>query len=146
MKAAEVKLTYKSKQRASERPKVLSSKDCYGILLNCFDEDTIEYREYFKVLLLNRSNRVLGIYNLAEGGISEVQVDVRMVMQAAILSNASGIILAHNHPSGEKEPSLEDKKLTKKVEEACNLMGFRLLEHLIITPESYYSFVDEGIL
>ncbi|NDW09327.1 RadC family protein [Dysgonomonas sp. 520] len=142
----EVKLSYKTKQKASERPKVLSSESVYKLLLNCFDADTIEFREYFKVLLLNRANQVLGVFNISEGGISETVVDIRLILQSAILSNASGIVLSHNHPSGNLNPSQSDDNMTRKVIEACKIMDISLLDHVIITSESYYSYADEGKL
>ena len=140
----EVKLSYKTKQKASERPKVLSSESVYKVLLNCFDADTIEFREYFKVLLLNRANRVLGVFNVSEGGISETVVDIRLILQSAILSNASGIILSHNHPSGNIQPSKADDMITNRIKSACELMNINVLDHVIITSESYYSYADEG--
>ena len=142
----EVKLTYKTKQKASERPKVLSSKTTYDLLLNCFDSDTIEYRETFKVLLLNRGNKVLGVFNVSEGGINETIVDIRLILQAAILSNASSIILSHNHPSGETKPSRQDDIITNRIKTACEVMGITVLDHIVITNEKYYSYADEGRL
>ena len=140
----EVKLTYKTKQKVSERPKVLSSESVHKVLLNCYDTDTIELRECFKVLLLNRANRVLGVFNVSEVGISETVVDIRLVLQSAILSNASGIIVSHNHPSGEIQPSKQDDMITNRIKSACELMNINLLDHIIITSESYYSYADEG--
>jgi len=140
----EVKLSYKAKQKASERPKALNSKASYDILLNCFDSDTIEFRESFKVLLLNRSNQVLGVFNVSEGGISETVVDIRLILQSVILSNASGIILAHNHPSGNLKPSPQDNDITDRVKKACEIMNILLLDHIVITSEHYYSYADEG--
>jgi DNA repair protein RadC len=140
---SEVKLTYKTKQKASERPKILDSKTTYDLLLRCFDADTLELKESFKVLLLNHGNRVLGVMNVSEGGISGTVVDARLIMQSAILSNATKIIIAHNHPSGNIQPSAQDSFITSRVKQACNLMDIELLDHLIITPESYYSFADE---
>ena len=140
----EVKLSYKTKQNASERPKVLSSESVHKVLLNCYDADTVEFREYFKVLLLNRANRVLGVFNVSEGGISETVVDIRLILQSAILSNASGIILSHNHPSGNINPSQNDDIMTRKIKEACKVMDIVLLDHIIITSESYYSYADKG--
>ena len=143
---SEVKLAYKTKQKASERPKVFSSKTSYDILRNCFDPDTIEYRESFKVLLLNRCNKVLGVMNVSEGGINNVLVDIRLILQAALLGNASGLIIAHNHPSGVLESSLDDDTLTARVKNACQIMDISLLDHIIISSESYYSYADNGKL
>ena len=140
----EVKLTYKTAQKASERSKVSDSKTSYRLLQNCFDSDTIELREYFKVLLLNRSNKVLGVFNVSEGGTSQTAVDVRLIMQSAILSNASGIILCHNHPSGSLTASRQDELLTQRIKKACEVMDIALLDHIIIGLDGYYSFADEG--
>ena len=144
--ANEVKLSYKAKQKASERPQILDSKTSYNILLNCFDPDTIELRECFKILLLNRANKVLGVFNVSEGGISGTTVDIRLILQSAILSNASGIILSHNHPSGNVKPSREDNLLTERIKSCCKLMDINVYDHIIITSEGFYSYSDEGLL
>ena len=143
---SEVKLTYKTKQKASERPKIQSSQSTYDLLLKCFDADTIELKESFKVLLLNRANKVLGVTNISDGGIIGTLVDVRIVMQSVILSAATRIVIAHNHPSGNLQPSANDCFVTKRIKQACNLMDIELLDHLIITTEGYYSYADEGRL
>ena len=140
----EVKLTYRTKQKASERPKVSNSRTTYELLLKCFDAGTIELKESFKVMLLNHGNKVLGVMNVSEGGISGTIVDTRLIMQSAILSNATRIIICHNHPSGNVQPSAQDSFITNRVKQACNLMDIEILDHIIITPESYYSFADEG--
>jgi DNA repair protein RadC len=142
----EVKLTYRTKQKASERPKTNDSRTTYELLLKCFDADTIELKESFKVLLLNHGNKVLGVMNVSEGGMSCTTVDVRLIMQSVILSTASKIIIAHNHPSGRLQPSAEDSFITSRIRKACELLEIQLLDHLIITPESYFSFADEGNL
>ena len=146
MKAAEVQVTYKTKVKASERPKLTTSKEVYELLLNTYDKDTIELKEYFKVVLLNQANKVLGVHNLSEGGIDEVYCDVRQIMQIAVLTNASSIIVSHNHPSGNTEPSINDRRLTTNIKQVCEIMNIRLLDHVIVTLESYYSFTDEGDL
>ena len=142
----EVKLTYRTKQKASERPQINNSKTIYELLLKCFDADTIELKESFKVLLLNNGNRVLGLLNVSEGGITGTIVDARLIMQSVILSNATRIVMAHNHPSGNLTPSVQDTFITNRIKQACNLMDIEMLDHLIITPENFYSFADEGLL
>lgn len=144
LKVCEVKLTYKSKIKASEREHVQSSEKAYKLLLSVFDTETIQYRESLKMLLLNSASKVLGICSISEGGISETSADLHLIMQAAILGNASGIILAHNHPSGNLKPSLADDQLTQRVKEVSKLLDIHLHDHLIITDESYYSYADEG--
>ena len=142
----EVKLTYKTKQKASERPKIDCSEKTYNLLLKCFDADTIELKESFKILLLNQANKVLGVMNVSDGGVSGTLVDAKLIMQSVILSNATQIIMAHNHPSGSLVPSAQDCFITKRVKQACDLMDVQLLDHLIISPESYYSYADDGRL
>ena len=139
-KVCEVKLTYKSKIKASEREKILSAENAYKILLSVFDSETIQ----FKVILMNRANKVLGVCHISEGGLNETSADIRIIMQAAILGNASAIILAHNHPSGNIQPSMQDDQVTKRVKEIAKLIGINLLDHLIITDETYYSYSENG--
>jgi DNA repair protein RadC len=144
---AEVQLIYKSKVKASERKKITCSRDAYEIFIENWNPDIIEFVEEFKILLMNRSNAVLGILEISKGGISGTVTDVRVVYLAAIKANASGIICAHNHPSGNLNPSESDTRLTQKLKEAGNLMDIQLLDHLILTTEdSYYSFADNGLL
>ena len=99
-------------------------------------------------LLLNRANKVLGISTISEGGLSGTVTDVRLIYQYAIKANASGIIIAHNHPSGNINPSESDQKITNKIKDAGNLLDIQLLDHIILTAEIeiYRSFADEGQL
>jgi DNA repair protein RadC len=144
---SEVQLIYRSKVPASQRVKISCSRDAYDLLLKSWDFNYIEFVEEFKMLLMNRSNAVLGILSVSKGGISGTVTDVRLIFQAAIKANASGIIVCHNHPSGNLNPSESDSKITHKIKEAGNLMDIQLLDHLIITTEgNYYSFADNGLL
>lgn len=143
----EVAVSYRNKTKASERPQIVSSKSAYEYLSQVYDENTVELREYFKVVLLNQANRVLGYSDISFGGIDGTYCDVRHIMQVAILSNATGIIISHNHPSGGKPtPSESDKKLTAAIEEACKFLNITLIDHMVITKEDYYSFADNCIL
>ena len=144
---AEVQLIYKSKVKASDRKKITCSRDAYKIFMENWNPDIIEFVEEFKILLMNRSNSVLGILEISKGGISGTVTDVRLIYQGAIKANASGIIVCHNHPSGNLNPSESDVKITQKIKEAGSLMDIQLLDHLIITTDdSYYSFADNGLL
>ena len=127
---------------------IRNSKDIYNLLISkVYDEDTIGYRESFKVLLLNNANRIIGYTTISEGGLTATLVDLRIVMQTALVSNATSLILSHNHPSGMLKPSVQDDELTRKIKEACRIMEIRLLDHIIVTPENgYYSYADEGRL
>ena len=102
----EVELSYKPKFKNIY--KVVSSEDAYKYLLPTYKEGTICYKEYFKVLFLNQASQVLGYTLISEGGITDTTVDVRVILQAALLTNSVAIILAHNHPSGSMKPSRQD--------------------------------------
>lgn len=143
---SEIQLIYKTKVKASERPYIKSSKTVYQLALQYWNPDTIEFFEQFKILLLNQSNKVLGMYEVSSGGIAGTSVDLRMIFAAALKTNAVSLIMIHNHPSGQVKPSEADMQITRKVKEAGRIMDITLLDHLIITPETYYSFVDEDAL
>lgn len=144
---SEVQLTYKNKVRASDRKKITCSRDAYNIFMENWNPEIIEFVEEFKILLMNRANAVLGILEISKGGISGTVTDVRVIFQAAIKGNASGIICAHNHPSSNINPSESDNKITQKIKEAGNLLDIQLLDHLILSTDGdYYSFADNGLL
>ncbi len=143
-KVGEVELSYKPSFKNLH--KVVSSEDAYKYLLPTYKEGTICYKEYFKVLFLNQSNQVLGYTLISEGGITDTSVDVRVILQAALLTNSVALILAHNHPSGSLKPSQQDIEITKQVKRAAKLMRIEVFDHLILTDEGYYSFADEGQL
>lgn len=140
----EIKLSY-SRKGNCERS-IATSLDVVGIFREHFDADEMDYRESFFALYLNQANKVLGIKKISECGISSTLVDVRIVMQAALLCNASGIIVAHNHPSGNLKLSSCDIKLTSRIQEAAKIMGMSLLDHIILTSDSHLSFADEGMI
>lgn len=146
-KVCDVKLTYNTKVKSSERAVVRDSNSTYSLLMDhIYDSETIQYREYMKLILLNRAHKVLGIVHISEGGLDSTSADIRIIMQAAILGNASAMILSHNHPSGNKQPSNQDDVLTDKVNKAAKLFNIRLLDHIIVTDSGYYSYSDEGRL
>lgn len=130
-------------QEIPEKPQISSSKDAYQVLkLNLADSRT----EEFWAIFLNQNNKVIHIAQLTQGGINQSIVDIRILFKTALDYFSTGIIISHNHPSGNLKPSSEDINITKKVKEAGNLMNIQLLDHLIITQSSYLSFADEGIL
>lgn len=145
-RVAEVELIYKSKVKASERPLIRCSKDSYNILWSVWDPNKIEMLEEFKVLLLNRGNKVIGLYDVSSGGITGTVADPRLILATAIKSLAVSIILSHNHPSGNLKPSKADEEITIKINEAAKYHDIKVLDHIIITSEQYYSFADEGLL
>src|SRR5690554_4680230 len=143
---AEIQLTYKTKVKPSLRPKITSSKEAYEILVENWDEDKLEFVEQFKVLLLNRANKVLGIFEVSTGGVSGTVADPKLIFVAAIKGNASAMILAHNHPSGQLKPSDADINVTKKLKDGGKYLEISVLDHIIVTSEGYYSFADEGLM
>lgn len=120
---------------------ITSSRDAFRILspLMC----DLGHEEFW-VLFLNQANKVQKRMKISSGGISETAVDIRLILKNAILSGASGIILSHNHPSGNGRPSSADENFTKKMKEAAKLMDVRVLDHIIIAKDTYFSFADEG--
>src|SRR5664280_63852 len=144
---SEVRLVYRTKIKASDRLDVKCSKDAFDIFLENWNKDSIEHFEEFKLMLLTRSNKVLGIASISKCGISGTVTDVRVILQYAIKANASGIIICHNHPSGNLQPSESDLTITRKIKESGNLMDIQLLDHLLIIPEEKYcSMADEGLI
>ena len=111
-----------------------------------WDEDKIEFVKQFKVMLLNKAQRVLGIYEMSTGGVAGTIADIRLVFIAALKANACGVILSHNHPSGNLIPSRADEELTRKMKQAGMLIEIPVLDHIIMTSESYFSFADQGLL
>ncbi|GIQ57154.1 DNA repair protein [Flavobacterium collinsii] len=143
---SEIELIYKTKIKASQRPHIRSSASAYKIAMEIWNLNTIDFFEQFKILLLNQSNKVLGVYEVASGGISGASIDLRLVFAAALKANASALIMIHNHPSGKTLPSLADKLITQKARHAGSLLDIAVIDHLIITSERYYSFADKGNL
>lgn len=143
---SEVELIYKTKVKASQRPKIVSSKDAAQLLRRLWDVNKIDFVEQFKVLLLNRSNKVLGMVEISSGGVTGTIVDCKLIFVAALKANACNLIISHNHPSGNLKPSKADEELTQKIKEAGKFLDIRLHDHIIVTSESYYSFADEGLI
>lgn len=146
-KVNEIKISYKGGLKSSMWQKITNSKDAAELLFEDWDKDTIALQECFKVVLLNNSNKVKGVYQISQGGITGTLVDVRILFAVILKSLSVGIILTHNHPSGKLLPSENDKRLTSKIKKASGLFDIKLLDHLILTPDGdYYSFSDNGIL
>jgi DNA repair protein RadC len=143
-KISEIEITYKPQKYSTE--KVTNSLNAEIVFRDFWDTGTIEYYEEFKVMYLNRGQQVLGIYTHSKGGLVGAICDVRMIFQAALKANAHSIILAHNHPSGNLEPSQADRDITRKIKEAGKLLEIPVTDHLILTQCSYLSFADNGYL
>ena len=142
---SEVELKYKTKFNAQNRPRIKVSQNAYDIFLQMWS-DNIQFVEEFNILLLNRSNHVIGFKNTSKGGIAGTVVDAKVIFSAAILALASNIIIGHNHPSGGLHPSQADIDITQKLKKGGKVLDICVLDHLIVTPHGYYSFADEGKL
>ena len=132
--------------KASERPQINSSIDVYKVLQENWNYEVIEFIEEFKILLLNRANRVIGIVPISVGGTAGTIADPKVIFVSALKCNASSIVLCHNHPSGNLKPSHADIELTKKLKNAGQFLDLPILEHIILTKDGYLSFADEGIM
>jgi len=141
----EIQLNYK-KDSNTDVVKITSSRGVNEYIRKLFPENQINHREHMYALYLNNSNHIVGYYLLSLGGITGTIVDIRVTFQAALLSNAVALILVHNHPSGTLKPSNADKQITRKIQRAGDMLDIKLLDHLIITEDSYYSFADENDL
>ena len=139
-----IRLTHKTKQ--SELFPITQSADCATVARKIFDADSLEWVESFVVIALNRANKVLGFYKVSQGGITGTIADPRVILQFALLSNATSLILVHNHPSGNLKPSRQDEELTNKIKIAASYFDIKVLDHIILTSEAYTSFADEGLL
>lgn len=143
---AQLKLYYR-RPLLQQMVSILSASDAVNWLRDhVIDGDQIDLKEFFWVLLLTRSNRLLGHTTLAMGGSSGVVVDIKELFQLVLLSNAKGLIVTHNHPSGSLTASPSDKAITRKIAKVAKLFDIHLLDHIIITSESYLSFVEGGLL
>lgn len=144
-KVAEVELVYKGKGN-HQRPVIQTAEDAYVLLRATWDDNKIELVEQFKIMLLDTNGECLGIAELASGNITCCLVDVRLIFATALKSRATSIILAHNHPSGNLKPSNNDIKLTKKIMEGGVILDVTVADHLIVTNNSYYSFMNENVM
>ncbi|QTY25881.1 DNA repair protein RadC [Flavobacterium sp. CS20] len=124
-------------------PKISSSYDGYKVMKSIIAD--LEHEEFW-VLLLDNSNKVINKQQISKGGITSTTVDIRLIFKKALSCGAVALILAHNHPSGTLKPSRLDIKLTEKIKKATMLMDFKLLDHIIVTDKSYYSFADQQLL
>lgn len=130
-------------EKVEEKPVIKSSLDVVNLMQN-----KIAYLDHEElwVIYLNQSSRILGVAQINKGGIASTEVDVRIVLQQAVVKKSTQIILCHNHPSGSIRPSKADIQLTEKTRKAANLLDVMLVDHIIIHRERYFSFVEEGML
>ena len=144
-RVSEVKIVYRPIIQPEERPTATSQEEATK-LMRPFFEPFIYHHEEAWVMLLNNAARVLGVSRICSGGLNSTMVDIKVLFQHVIKSNATAIILFHNHPSGNPRPSAIDKQLTTRVNEACKLLEVQFLDHVIIFGEGTFSFHEEGLL
>lgn len=130
-------------EEVTDDPMIRQSSDVYNIMRNRLER--LNYEEFW-ILMLSRSNRVISEERLSQGGTASTVVDIKLLLKSVIDKLASGIILVHNHPSGNCNPSNEDDRLTHRIKEAATLLDIKLFDHIIITPNSYYSYTDNSRL
>ena len=146
MKISEVTLKYKTSVPIDDMPTIQCSEDAMILLRPIFDEYTIQLREEFVIILLNSNKRCLGWSKISIGGSNATIVDPATIFQLALLGNAQSVILAHNHPSGNLNPSTADIHLTRRVAKAGGYLSIKVDDHIIITQDSYYSFREKGLV
>jgi DNA repair protein RadC len=143
--AAEIQVSYRP--AISSKPVIKSALDAFIELRPFYPDATIHLQEQFIVAYLNKANRLLGIYKASAGGISGTVADPRLILAVALKICASALILSHNHPSSNLQPSRADIELTRKIKEGAHLLDMKVFDHLVISPDNqYYSFANEGIL
>lgn len=126
-----------------QRINIVKSADAAEIVIPLLQDLN---HEAFCVIYLNQSSRVIRYEMISNGGLTATVADIRIILKNALLHNANRIVVAHNHPSGNKQPSAADKELTNKLKDAADLMDIKLMDHLIITGTAYYSMADEGLI
>lgn len=141
-----ISLSFDKKIKKSELRTITDAQSCVSVLREVFNKDTFDWTEEVVMLCLNRANKVVGFYKVSSGGLSSCILDPRVIFTIALNCGATSIILSHNHPSGNTTPSVQDKDITKKVKEAGKLLDIGLLDHIILTDDNYYSFMEEGDL
>ncbi len=141
---AEIKISYSHKVKPSNQVRITCSRDVYNYVAPLWPD--IDYKERFAMLMLSRSNKILGLSWISQGGISGTIVDVRLIFQAALKANSTSIILVHNHPSGKMETSDADLKITRKIKSGGDILDITVLDHVIISSEKYLSMADDGLL
>lgn len=128
----------------TDRISIRTNQDAVDIFREIWEPGTLELYESVYVLFLNKSMRVLGFKRQSFGSIDGCVFDTRLILATALLSASTGIIVAHNHPSANTQPSMSDETVTRKLKEACELLNIKFLDHIILTANSFYSFKDEG--
>jgi DNA repair protein RadC len=139
-------ITLKLKKGEILNCQIKQSKDCADLFRSIWDVDSLPINESVIIIFLNRNNNTIGWYKVSQGGLSGSVIDVRLILATALNCLASGIIIAHNHPSGNLNPSEADSKMTQKLKNSAEIMDIQVLDHIILTETEYYSFADNGLI
>lgn len=145
-RVSEIKLRYNYKIPYKDRVVIHSSSIAYEVLKNVWDRNKIEMQEQFKILLLDTRDSCLGAVNIGSGSLNGCMADARLVFSAALKAKSNRIILAHNHPTGNLIPSENDEALTKRFIQGGKILDISILDHLILSPDDYFSFADNGLM
>lgn len=141
-----IKLTYSHRVKKSDRINLKSSREGAEAIREIIDADTINLHEDFYTIHLNQANDIIGVHHVSRGGITGTVADPRIILSTALQCAACAIILVHNHPSGNLQPSKADQEITQKIKNAASYLDIKVLDHLILSEEGYYSFADEGLV
>lgn len=141
----EIQIHYK-RQIYDTTKKISNSESAATIFRDFIDPNQLDYKEFFIILLLTHAHQVIAISEISIGCTHATLVNIKEIVQQALLTNTSGVIICHNHPSGELTKSASDEAITKRIKGALGLLDMKLLDHIILTTESYTSFADEGWL
>ena len=143
---AEFKVAYRSRSKVRERRAIRAAKDVTEYLRAIWNPNTLELVEEFVMICLNGSHEAIGWVKVSSGGFNTAPVDPRLVFAVALQTACTAIVVAHNHPSGNTAPSAEDREVTRRLKEAGRLLGIAVLDHVILTRESSFSFAENGLL
>ena len=141
----EVEVVYKPRKSLELSSEIRCSRDAF-LYIKEFFKSFMSHHEEVWMILLNSCMQIIGSSQVSKGGLEHAFVDVRIICQTALMAHATGFILVHNHPTGVLHPSKPDEELTKKIVGAGKILDIRLLDHLIISEDTYFSFADEGII
>src|SRR3954471_11097414 len=145
-KMSEIKAVYRSKTRTKERKQIRGAENAVEYLREIWNKGTLELTEDFVMVCLNNSHQAIGWVKVSSGGFDATNVDPRVVFSLALQVGASALFFAHNHPSGLVEPSPQDKSVTARLAAAGSLLNIQVLDHIILSRESAYSFAEHGLM
>lgn len=141
----EIEVRYTPREDVKFSGNIKTSAEAYKYIRLLF-LPFLSHHEEVWILLLNQATKLIGMSQVAKGGIDFSVVDIRIIFQTLLITHSVRFVLIHNHPAGSLRPSRQDEMFTKKVKQACEILNIQLLDHLIIGAEGYFSFADEGLL